>query len=237
MSDDKQSSTISNSTSPLKRTLIIGDIHGCFDELQDLLNQWKPTDLDTIISVGDLVCKGPESLKVLEWAMNAKNLICIQGNHESRLLKYWRLDRLSEEKPYDAAFYRELGSSYESCMEFLSSWPLFLDHPDFVVVHAGLDIRKGWLEQQDTADLLNLRLLKDTNRPWYTEYKSEKPIVFGHWVHRSPVLYRSAFGLDTGCVYGGVLSGLSLPDWKIVSVPARRAYQEKRNWAVQVADL
>ena len=66
----------------MSRTIIFGDVHGCYEELCDLLEQVKPNPEDRIISVGDLVCKGPDTKKVLDLTMNLKNFECVMGNHE-----------------------------------------------------------------------------------------------------------------------------------------------------------
>ncbi|MBN2560999.1 MAG: metallophosphoesterase [Phycisphaerae bacterium] len=50
----------------MQRKIIIGDIHGCYDELRDLLDVISPTRDDKIIAIGDLVDRGPDSEKVLD---------------------------------------------------------------------------------------------------------------------------------------------------------------------------
>ena len=71
------------------RTIVIGDVHGCYQELQDLLRAVKATPYDRLISVGDLISKGPDSRAVVEWAMKTRNLECVLGNHELRLRRHW----------------------------------------------------------------------------------------------------------------------------------------------------
>src|SRR6185436_11654312 len=50
------------------RTLVIGDVHGCLDELRALVEQAGVTDDDVVVFVGDLVAKGPDSAGVIAWA-------------------------------------------------------------------------------------------------------------------------------------------------------------------------
>ena len=51
------------------RRIVVGDIHGCYDELMELLEKVGIGDDDRIVSVGDLITKGPKSKEVLELFM------------------------------------------------------------------------------------------------------------------------------------------------------------------------
>lgn len=210
------------------RTIIIGDVHGCFTELQDLLRAVKATPFDRLISVGDLISKGPDSRGVIEWAMKTKNLECVLGNHELRLRRHWRAGTRSTEKSHDAQTCRQLGDLYEEAMLWIDKLPLTITGPGFMVVHAGFDPAEG-LEWQSAAQLTNLRRLPD-GRPWYEAYRQRTLAVFGHWAKRQPVVRPNAVGLDTGCVYGGSLTALILPERILLSVPARAVYAEKKTW-------
>jgi hypothetical protein len=216
------------------RTIVIGDVHGCYDELQDLLRAVKANPGDRLISVGDLICKGPDSRRVIEWAMAQKNLECVLGNHELRFLNCRRRGVVPNVKPYDLEVYQQFGDTYEDAMRFVSRWPLTASGPGFLVVHAGFDPREG-LEWQSDIQLTTMRRLKDTSEPWYELYNEKELIVFGHWAKPEPVVRKNAIGLDTGCVYGGSLTALILPERRLVSVPARRVYQKKEGWPERMA--
>ena len=216
-----------------KRKIVIGDVHGCLAELLDLLKALDVQPQDELISVGDLICKGPDSLGVLNWARNTPNLKCILGNHELRFLEHWRRGKVSKQKSYDQETYDQLGSSYEECMRFLDSLPFFLHDNELLVVHAGIRPHKNSPEAQDPQDLVSLRILPDGKTHWYEAYADDKLIVFGHWARPDPLVRKNAIGLDTGCVYGGALSALVLPERRIISVPARRVYRKKESWPVR----
>jgi diadenosine tetraphosphatase ApaH/serine/threonine PP2A family protein phosphatase len=210
------------------RTIVIGDVHGCSDELADLLAVLKPAKQDRLISVGDLVSKGPDSRGVLDWAMSAPNLETVVGNHELRLLEAWKRGKRAHGKPYDEAVYEQLGSDLDTYMRWAAGMPSTLSGPGFLVVHAGFDPREG-LEWQSRKELTSIRRLED-GRPWFEAYRERALVVFGHWAQRRPIVRANAIGLDTGCVYGGELTALILPERRLVSVPARRAYVEKKTW-------
>src|SRR5262245_32481505 len=67
------------------RTLAIGDIHGCSGPLDDLLAWVAPTRDDLVVTLGDIVDRGPDSRGVLDRLIRLKrelNLVCLRGNHE-----------------------------------------------------------------------------------------------------------------------------------------------------------
>ncbi len=75
----------------MSRTFIIGDVHGCIDELQELMQQLAPSANDHIIFIGDLIDRGPDSLgvvrEVVRWS-NRFNVQLVLGNHEEKFLRY-----------------------------------------------------------------------------------------------------------------------------------------------------
>jgi len=209
----------------MKRTIVFGDIHGCIDEWEALMKKLEVTEADRLISVGDLVCKGPSTKAVLDLAMSLPNLECIPGNHDLALLTHWRNETLDTiTKAYQIETIKELGDELDKYMSFIEAWPLFIKEEDFLVVHAGFDPSIP-LEDQDPWDLVTIRTLPPDNKPWYESYTESKLIVHGHWAMQGLVVRDNVIGLDTGCVYGGELTAVILPERQIVSVKANKAYQ------------
>ena len=70
------------------RTIVVGDIHGCLQEFEDLLTKCKydPTD-STLILVGDLVNKGPYSAETVQYARSL-GAYCVRGNHDDSALSH-----------------------------------------------------------------------------------------------------------------------------------------------------
>lgn len=211
------------------RTIVVGDIHGCYDELVALLDRARLGAGDRVVSVGDLVTKGEKNREVLELFMADDRFSAVIGNHDRAILRYWR----GESKPLKEAqerTRRELEPERERYASFLASLPYFIDLGTHVVVHAGL--RPGVpLAEQSPADLTELRTLGPDRKsrdgtPWYEVYDGEQTALFGHWPAAAPRRGPKALGLDTGCVYGYALTAYVVETGEAVSVPALRQYSE-----------
>ena len=209
------------------RTIVVGDIHGCYDELVALLERARLGADDRVVSVGDLVTKGEKNREVLELFMADGRFSAVMGNHDLALLRYWRgeTDKLKESQERARL---ELEEGRGRFAAYLASLPFVIDLGAYVVVHAGL--RPGVpLAEQSPADMTELRTLcpdrRDRNgTPWYEAYDGDKTALFGHWpaadLRRGPM----ALGLDTGCVYGYSLTAFVVETGEVLSVPALRQY-------------
>jgi hypothetical protein len=211
----------------LGRTLVVGDLHGCYDELLALLDAARFGAADRLVCVGDLVAKGEKSREVLELFIRDARFTSVLGNHDRAILRHWRGKR-RRLKPAQEKCVAELEEGRERYAAFLGSLPLYRYLDTHVVVHAGL--RPGVpLERQKPRDLTELRTLGHdrTSRvgtPWYEVYEGPQVALFGHWPSAQPRRGPHALGLDTGCVYGYRLTGYVIETGELVSVPALRAY-------------
>lgn len=214
----------------MARTIVIGDIHGCYDELENLLKILKLDSYDRVISVGDLTVKGPKSAEVVEVFSRDPRFSSVIGNHDLALVEHW-LDEnnaltSSQQKAFD-----ELKKGHREAFEYLAGLPYFIELETHIVVHAG--VRPGIdLQHQDKADLTELRTLgpdrtKRKGTPWYEVYDGEKIVLFGHWPASEPRRANRAIGLDTGCVYGYELTAYIIETGEFLSTPARTAYTNR----------
>jgi hypothetical protein len=216
------------------QTLIVGDVHGCREELEDLLaaSGWEPDD--QLVLVGDLVAKGPDSRGVIR-LLRKLGARAVRGNHDEHCLKWWYAERAGEPPPALRAAHQQVADTLEEeDWEWLSDLPLWIELPEHeaLVVHAGL-VPALPLEEQAPHDLMNMRsILADGSAsrsyeegtPWAELWPGPRLVVFGHDAVRGLQKRSHALGIDTGCVYGGWLTGLWLPARDLVSVPARDIY-------------
>jgi len=211
----------------MTRTIVIGDIHGCFDELTDLLALVKLQSDDRVVAVGDLITKGPKSREVLDLFIDDERFSSVIGNHDRKLRQRLRGEpvRLTNEGRKTLA---ELETNRDRYSNYLRSLPYLIDLGSHLVVHAG--IRPGVpLDEQMASDLTEIRTMgaDPTQRKgvaWYDVYRGPKTILFGHWPKKKPRQAAFAIGLDTGCVYGKKLTAYVIATGEFVSVPAREKY-------------
>ena len=212
----------------MRRTLLIGDVHGCNEELGDLLRVAGWTPEDRLVLVGDLVAKGPDSAGVVQRAREL-GALAVLGNHDAHFLD---VRAGLSKKAHHVAQAQALAADD---WKYLDQLPLWLDLPELnvLVVHAGL-IPSVELARQPKHVLLNMRSIDaeghasmrvDGGVPWASRWPGPRHVVFGHDALRGLQQHTHATGLDTGCVYGRQLTGLWLPEHRLVSVPARRVWQ------------
>ncbi|MBW2162391.1 MAG: serine/threonine protein phosphatase [Deltaproteobacteria bacterium] len=212
------------------RTLIVGDVHGCREELEDLLDESGWEEDDQLVFVGDLVAKGPDSLGVIRLAREL-GARAVRGNHDQHCLKWWDAKCAGEALPTLRPAHQRVED-----WRWLAALPLWIELPehDALVVHAGL-LPDLPLEEQDPCDLMNMRSILDDGTssrsyeegtPWAAVWPGPRLVVFGHDAVRGLQNRPHSVGLDTGCVYGGWLTGLWVPRRDLVSVPARGTYAQ-----------
>ena len=209
------------------RTIVIGDIHGCFDELIDLLDLVRLRKHDRVVAVGDLTVKGPKSREVLDLFIDDPRFSSVIGNHDRALRQHWRGEPVRLMRAQKAAR-DELGFNRDRYSAYLQSLPFMIDLGSHLVVHAG--VRQGVPpKHQMASDLTGLRTMGANPSghkgvPWYEVYRGKRIVLFGHWPAIEPRRTRRAIGLDTGCVYGGRLTAYIIESDQFLSVSAYRTY-------------
>jgi predicted phosphodiesterase len=211
------------------RTIVVGDIHGCYDELMALLEEAQFSEEDRVVAVGDLITKGPKNREVLELFMTDARFTTVIGNHDLALRRRWNgedIDLSSAQKET----HKWLKSEKDAYAAFFNRLPFMIDLGSHLVVHAGLRPNVE-LHSQTTGDLTRIRTLgadreSDEGTPWYHAYYGDKIVLFGHWPAPEPRRGKKAIGLDTGCVYGYNLTAYIIETDEFVAVKAEKAYDE-----------
>lgn len=211
----------------MERIFAIGDIHGCLNKLQDLMDKIDiDIKKDTLVFIGDYIDRGKHSYEVVEYLLNLKRrfqqIVFLKGNHEEMLEKYLAgFDKITylvnggqqaldsymnnSRKPDGPQIPREH-------LSFFNSLQLFYETEDYIFVHAGLK-NKVPLEQQKTEDLLWIR-----SKFIRSDFNFGKQVVFGHTPLPEPLVQPNKIGIDTGAVYGGKLTCVRLPELVFYSV-------------------
>lgn len=234
---------------------IIGDVHGCADELVSLLTEMgyevasdragaAHPDGRRAVFLGDLVDRGPDTPGVLRLVMGmvqAGTALCVPGNHENKLIRALKgndvtighglaesLEQLAE---CSEAFRTEVVSFVEGLASHV-----VLDGGKLVVAHAGLPER---MHNRVSRRVYRFALYGDTTGetdelglpvryPWAKDYEGPATVVYGHTPVDKPEWLNNTICLDTGCVFGGSLTALRYPENELVSVPAAKVHYGPR---------
>ena len=231
---------------------IIGDVHGCYDELTELLDQlgympdedgvYRHPDERKAIFIGDLCDRGPKNAEVLRLVMkmvHAETALCVPGNHDDKLKRYLNHRNVQISRGLERTV-RELEQEEETFLEevrvFLESLVSYyiLDDGRLVVSHAG--IKEEYIGRVSKR-IRGFCLYGDTTgetdesgfpirRNWAADYRGEAMVVYGHTPQEEVQAVNRTYCVDTGCVFGGKLSCMRYPEKEVVRVAAHRPYYE-----------
>jgi protein phosphatase len=234
---------------------IIGDVHGCADELERLLAElgyqvaWDgkavtvtPPEGRRAIFIGDLVDRGPRSPDVLRIAksmVESGTALAVVGNHDDKLKRHLSgrnvkathglaetIDQLAGEPPEFARMMRDWLDGLVS--------HYVLDGGALVVAHAGL---KEEMQGRASGAVRSFAMYGETSGEvdefglpvrydWAVDYKGKAKVVYGHTPVPEAAWVNGTICIDTGCCFGGKLTALRWPEQELVSVPAERTYYE-----------
>ena len=234
---------------------IIGDVHGCYEELRALLRKLgygvessaddamvTPPEGRKVIFVGDLVDRGPQIPEVLRLAMTMQEegtAICVPGNHDMKLMRKLKgrdvqlthgladsVEQLAKQPP-------EFKQAVIKFLDGLVSHYVF-DDGNLVVAHAGM---KEEMQGRGSGKVRDFALYGETTGEtdeyglpvrynWAAEYRGKGMVVYGHTPVAESEWLNRTINIDTGCVFGGRLTALRYPERELVSVPALRTYYE-----------
>ena len=221
-----------------RNLLVIGDVHGCYDELRELLDQQSISEKSNntcIIFVGDLINKGPKNAQVVKLARKLR-AYSVRGNHDEVCLLEWeKAQQNNGQLSHKFSWMNELTPQD---IQWLYEMPYTINGPsrNFIIVHAGL-LPGRRLEEQDPGDMITMRNVvenesgegyvttKGNGMCWASKWQGPSHVYFGHDARRLLQQHRYATGLDTGCVYGGHLTAIYPLTGKLVSVKAHTIHK------------
>ncbi|MGG0669415.1 bis(5'-nucleosyl)-tetraphosphatase PrpE [Sporosarcina koreensis] len=229
---------------------IIGDIHGCYDELLSLIDKLgysfasglpSHTDGRQLAFVGDAMDRGPASLKTLELMFNLQDnhrLIYSPGNHCNKLYRLAKGSNVQQKNGLETTVAelnalppKEKIRFLDRYRQFYEALPLY-ENPDngkLIIAHAG--IREQMIGEPFSKKTQSFVLYGDTTgetlpdgrpvrRDWAKKYSGDAWIVYGHTPVSEARFVNRTVNIDTGCVFGGKLTAFRYPEMEIVSVPS-----------------
>jgi len=201
---------VEEKTDAAGRLLAVGDIHGCLDDLQRLMARVEPQESDRVVFLGDYIDRGPDGKGVidylLEFGRRFPRSVFLKGNHEAMFLDFLAgrnqmLFLYNGGGTTLSSYQEEAGIRIPKAhLDFLAGLATSFCTEDFIFVHAGL--RPGIpLEEQQEQDLIWIR-----DEFIYSDFDWGKTVVFGHTPLQEPYVAANKIGLDTGAVYGRMLT-------------------------------
>jgi len=244
---------------------IIGDVHGCLVELEELLDQlgylsdaevgWRHPDGRKAIFLGDLVDRGTDVVGVINLVrrMVAAGVAwCVPGNHDVKLqralsganvqISHGLADSLAQ---IEALPPEERTASREGYLGFVDGLVshIVLDGGRLVVAHAGM---KAEYQGRTSGRVRSFALFGETTGEtdefglparanWAAVYRGAASVVYGHTPVPEALWLNNTINIDTGCVFGGKLTALRWPERELVSVRARQTYAQPARPLVKTA--
>lgn len=227
----------------MSKLIVYGDIHGCYNELEQLRQKINPKKDDTEICVGDVITRGKDSIKTLRY-LQTNNIKSVLGNHEDKIIRYLAHQKNIKKNPIklDEDEKNIVSQLNAKDIEYLEYMPVFMRFGDITILHGGLQNHQNLdaLSKKSCAKVLRLRFLDENHNFVSYGQENEKStfwadvydgnqgfVVYGHQKFKEVKVNENALGVDTGCVYGGKLSAAIFEDinnksFSIESVNANR---------------
>lgn len=197
-----------------------------------MLERLKLEREDRLILLGDLVNRGPDSVKVIDLARQA-NALSLLGNHELRLLKYRRTRDRKYVKEHDLDTFEQLRPQDWT---YLENMMVTYEEPELntVFVHGGFLPGQPW-QKQPAEVVTRIQVVTAGGKPskradspdspaWADLWTGPPFVLYGHTPRPEIYKLKWSVGIDTGCVMGGHLTACVLPEKRFIQVRARKAY-------------
>ena len=242
--------------SSLEKYDVIGDVHGCLDALTRLLAalgydaHGEHPEGRSIVFVGDLINRGPDSAGVLRLAIDwrrRKRALTVMGNHDVILAKWLRGEPLEPGRGGLDETIRQIESQPDSAhfkdeiRALMADTPVYriLDEGRLIVAHAGIE--EKMIGHEDDPEVQRFILYGDAigkspegktiRRDWAADYHGSAFIVYGHTPQDRAEIRHNTVNVDTGAVQGGRLTALRWPEQTLVSVASNYSVSDRKDAA------
>jgi hypothetical protein len=208
-----------------KRFIIIGDLHGCFTDLMNLLKKVNYNmDTDIVVLCGDMVDRGPQIDMVLTWFINCPNVYSVRGNHDDKFIRYLKGNKVHPESLSETIKQTQTFDKL-TLYRKLVDLPYVITFDKYAITHAGFhpeyetdfNSREFALYARKYDPTIRT-FTNDNSKPyWYeytrkNDYMADMPetLFFGHEIHPDVSLVKKTdteeiYALDAGCYMGGKL--------------------------------
>ena len=218
-----------------EKYLVVGDIHGCFDEFTQLLIEGETHN---IVSVGDLIDKGPKIRETLKFFMSNTNSWVCMGNHENKFLRYLIGNKVSTDSLKETIEQTKDFNKYELAL-FIMSMPKMIKIGTNYIFHAGINPEKD-IENQNRDWMLYARKFNPKNRTFtdlptsnywheYIKDSNKNSLFFGHHFHTNVNVAKNVYALDGHCVYGKELRAMKMPEKVVITYTSNKTYKDPTN--------
>jgi len=242
-----------------ERDIVIGDVHGCIEELDELIKiiEYRK-GTDRLFFVGDMVDRGPDSVGCVRRTKELGARVAM-GNHDEKFVRYAGHEKKNEgtgkKNPINLGPEKQAvwDSLTAEDIEYMASWPLTVKVFDrLVMVHAGFEPNIT-VDRQNKNACLRVRYVGEStgqfvgsqpgkrpqkSREWSHVWTGPESVVYGHIVHD---LYHpqidhpkdgvTTYGVDTGCCFGGVLTAMIIKDQQLGPNPEFVRVRARKKYA------
>lgn len=202
-----------------KRIFVIGDIHGCFIAMKELIeNQIQLSKDDKLIFLGDYIDRGPDSKKVLDYIMDLQNndydIITLRGNHESMFINAWYNENLISKwilnggsetlLSFGTDKLKNIDSKY---MQFLENLKFYYELDKYIFVHAGFN------DNIENPFSDNYSMLWNSREQYFNPLLNDRTIIHGHApvplniIQKQITNNTGVINIDGGCTYANIRYG------------------------------
>lgn len=217
-----------------RRYVVVGDIHGCFNELKTMLDLIGfDRENDVLVCTGDIGDRGPLIKETFDFLLSFPRVYSVLGNHDDKMVRHYRGSAVSVKNGLQNTL-DAIGSKMdEDMLDWFSNLPFILKVPDGYVVHAGFNPHAE-PEEQMPQDCLYMRYFGGKNyfdascgTIWFKLWPKDAPkVFFGHIPNDNWAEGENTISLDGGCVFGGNLRAWDSKTGKVYSVKAEKNYDE-----------